>query len=155
MNQSCWGAVMTPSTNDLTLTPSYWNNPDCASSLKKTWYLFYPAGFQTPLTCAGPSEGWRCVWRCVWIIFWGCCSVPEEIPERRWGWRSAGSWLSGPRPPSSSGSLPLSAAASPAEKTSRSLCQAAPPCGYCSVLQNTIDKDSSTENVLNYRQDTF
>lgn len=70
-----------------------------------------------------------------WVISWGCRTVPEESPEHRWGWRSAGSWLCWPRPPSSSGSLPPSAAASPAWKTSRFLCRGAPPCGYCSVLQ--------------------
>lgn len=65
---------------------------------------------------------------------WGCRTVPEESPGRRWGWRSAGSWPCWPRPPSSAGSPPPSAAASPAWKTSGSLCPGAPPCGYCSAL---------------------
>lgn len=90
------------------------------------------------------------------VISWDCCSVPEATPEHMWGWHSAGSSLCAPHPPSSSGSLPLSAVAFPARKTSHSLCQGEPLCGYCWVLQNDRPrgawgmKDSSTEIVSDH-----
>lgn len=69
-----------------------------------------------PDLCRNPVRAQRLQLRGwgLWVISWGCCSVPEGSPGRRWGWRSAGSWLCGPHPPSSFGSPPLSAAASPA-----------------------------------------
>lgn len=86
------------------------------------------------------------------IISSGCCRVPELSLEHMWGWRSAGSWLFVLRPPSSSRSLPLSAAASPAWKTSHSLCQGVPLCGYCSALQ-----ESEPQKSMKYRsiENTF
>lgn len=91
-------------------------------------------------------RGWS-----LWVISWGCCSVPKGTPGRRWGWRSASSWLSAPHPPSSSGSLPLSDATFPAWKTSRSLCPGAPLCGYCSVLQ---DGEPQVERGMKYNSTT-
>lgn len=87
------------------------------------------------------------VWRCPGLISWGCCSVPEGSPEHRREWRSAGSSLFVPRPPSSSGSPPLSVAASPALKSSHSLCPGVPPCGYCLVLQ---DSKQQSEKGMKY-----
>lgn len=148
--------VIFPSTNYL--PHIYCNTPDFIFSKyfksRKSWYFFYPAGFQTPLTCAGTQWVQRVhlrVWG-LWVISWGCCSVPEGSPEHRWGWHSAGSSLSGPRFPSSSGSLPLSAAASPAEKTSHSLCRGVPLGGYYSVLQDTKDSIIERHKRQQYRK---
>lgn len=97
----------------------------------------------------------------LWVISWGCCSDPGGSPERRLGWRSASSWLFAPRPPSFSGSLLPSTAASPAWKTSHSLCRGAPLGGYCSALQESEPQEekgvkySSTENISDFKHDAF
>lgn len=69
------------------------------------------------------------------VTLWSCCSELDWSSEHTPGWRSAGGLLCAPRPPASSGSLPLWAAASPAWKTSRSLCLGARLCSCCSALQ--------------------
>lgn len=69
------------------------------------------------------------------VTLWSCCSELDWSSEHTPGWRSAGGLLCAPRPPASSGSLPLWAAASPAWKTSRYLCLGARLCSCCSALQ--------------------
>lgn len=149
--------VILPSTDYTPVFPVF---SKCFRS-RQSWFCFI---LQTVLTCAGSVRELRAYsWegRGLWVIFWDCCSVPEASPERRWGWRSAGSWLCWLRLPSSSGSPPLSAAASPAWKTSHSLCRGAPLCGYCLVLQGSKPqgekgmKDRTTENISFFKYDNI
>lgn len=96
--------------------------------------------FKSVQTCEGTQKGVYLMGWGLQVISWDCCSVLEATPEHMWGWHSAGSSLCAPHPPSSSGFLPLSAAAFPVRKTSHSLCQGEPLCGYCSALGDKQDK---------------
>lgn len=115
-----------------------------SGKLLKSWFFYLPDLCRTPLRLR--DHKLRCSG--LWVISWGCCSVLEVSPEHRWGWHSVGSWLCWPHPPSFSGSPPPSAAASPAGKTSHSLCQGAPLYGYCSVLQDKSHREAGINTFL-------
>lgn len=133
---------------------------DCGEALNiyQVSYHFFFSWPNSPPDCSGPwrspvrSQRFQVRMRGLWIISSGCYRVLEVSLEHMWGWRSAGSWLFVLRPPSSSQSLPLSAAVSPAWKKSHSLCQGVPLCGYCSALQ-----ESEPQKSMKYRsiENTF